>query len=201
MSPNRRVSCAAASPRTPTTSASRSLARSAARLATSSRSHSVADITGRFIAHATSARGGGRPALTQSRLPAGSGRRRAEWDSGGPNKRHYLGRMTLPHPRTQLQRTRKPAPRQRRKKKPAYWMFPASTTSPAKRADWRNQSSRTRPALRRDHPRMNNGASLARDESSPHGNRAAAQGPIADTAMTGAARRANPRSRRLRDHQ
>src|SRR5262249_29419170 len=35
----------------------------------------------------------------------------------------------------------------------------------AKRADWRN-----RPPLRRDHPGMDNGASLVRDESSPHGN-------------------------------
>jgi hypothetical protein len=31
-------------------------------------------------------------ALTRSRLPAGSGRRRADWASGGPNDRHYLGR-------------------------------------------------------------------------------------------------------------
>jgi hypothetical protein len=76
--PNRRVSCAAASPRTPITSDSRSRARSAARSAMSSRSHSAAGITGRCIAHATSARGGGRPALTRSRLPAGSGRKRAE---------------------------------------------------------------------------------------------------------------------------
>jgi hypothetical protein len=48
------------------------------------------------------------------------------------------------------------------------------------------QSSRTRPSLRRDHPGMSNGASLVRDESSPHGNRSGAQGAIADTAMTGA---------------
>jgi hypothetical protein len=50
--------------------------RSAARSAMSSRSHSVAGIIARCIAHATSAPGGGRPALTRSRLPAGSGKRR-----------------------------------------------------------------------------------------------------------------------------
>jgi hypothetical protein len=43
------------------------------------RSHSVAGIIGRCIAHATSARGGGRPASTRSRLPAGFGKRRTEW--------------------------------------------------------------------------------------------------------------------------
>ena len=71
-----------------------------------------------------SGRGGGRPASTRSRLPAGSGKRRAEWDSGGLNDRHYLGRVPLPHPRTQLQRTRKSAPPQRRQKRCR--IFPAS---------------------------------------------------------------------------
>jgi hypothetical protein len=56
MSPNRRVSCAAASPRTPTASGSPSPVRSAARSAMSSRSHSAAGIIVRCIAHATSAR-------------------------------------------------------------------------------------------------------------------------------------------------
>ena len=46
--------------------------------AMSSRSHFAEGIIARCIAHATSARGGGRPALTRSRLPAGSGRKRAE---------------------------------------------------------------------------------------------------------------------------
>jgi hypothetical protein len=79
--------------------------RSAARSAMSLRSPSVADITVRCIAHATSARGGGRPALTQSKLPAGSGKRRAEWDSGSLNDRYHLGRMHLP------QRCRRPCTR------------------------------------------------------------------------------------------
>jgi hypothetical protein len=92
----------------------------------SSRSHSVAAIIVRCTAPATSARGGGRPVLTRSRLPAGSGRRRARWASGGLHDRHCLGRMPLPHPRIQPQRTRKLAPRQRRKKELAYRIFPAS---------------------------------------------------------------------------
>jgi hypothetical protein len=75
---NRRVSCAAASPRTLTISVSPSRARSAARSAMSLRSHSVAGIIVQRMAHATSVRGGGRPASTQSRLLAGSGKRRTE---------------------------------------------------------------------------------------------------------------------------
>src|SRR5262249_15716934 len=126
MLPNRLVSCAAASPPTPTTSDSPSPARSAARSAMSSRSHSAAGIIARCTARATSAHGGGRPAWTRSRLPAGSGRRRAEWDTGGPNGRPYVGRVPLPRPRSQLQRTRKPSPPQRRKKELAYRIFPAS---------------------------------------------------------------------------
>src|SRR6516165_8881042 len=118
MSPSRHVSCAAASPRIPTTWALPSPAHSAARSAMSSRSRSVAGITGRCIAHATSARGGGGPALSRSRLLTGFGKRRAERDSGGLNDRHYLGCMTLRHPLTQ--RTRKSAPPQRRKKKLPY---------------------------------------------------------------------------------
>ena len=65
-SPNRRVSCAAASPRTPTTSDLRRHARSAARSAMSSRSRSVEGITGRHMAHMTSARGADKLALTRS---------------------------------------------------------------------------------------------------------------------------------------
>src|SRR5262249_14138930 len=87
-------------------------------------SHCAAGITERRIAHATSARGGGRWASTRSRLPAGSGRRRADWDSGGLNDRHYLGRMRLPRPLTQ--RTRTSALPQRRKKKLPCRIFPAS---------------------------------------------------------------------------
>ena len=78
LSPNSRVLSAAASPQTLTTSVSPSPVRSAARSAMNSRSRSVAGIIVRCIARATSARGGGRPALTRSRLPAGSGKKRAE---------------------------------------------------------------------------------------------------------------------------
>jgi hypothetical protein len=92
-------------PSDPHTLDSRSPARSAARSAMSSRSPSVAGIIVRCIAHATSAGGGGKPALTRSRRPVGSGKRRTEWDSGDLNPRPYLGRMALPHPLTQ--RTRK----------------------------------------------------------------------------------------------
>ena len=65
-------------PSDPLISGSRSPARSAVRSAMSSRSHSAAAIIARCTAPATSARGGGRPASTRSRLPASSGRRRAE---------------------------------------------------------------------------------------------------------------------------
>jgi hypothetical protein len=53
-------------------------ARWAARRAMNSRSRSAACITGPRIAPAMKALGGGRPALTQLRSPAGSGKRRAE---------------------------------------------------------------------------------------------------------------------------
>ena len=43
-------------------------------------------------------RGDGRPALTRSNLPAGSGNGRAEWDSGHLNGRRYLGHTALPRP-------------------------------------------------------------------------------------------------------
>ena len=43
-------------------------------------------------------RGDGRPALTRSNLPAGSGNGRAEWDSGHLNDRRYLGHTALPRP-------------------------------------------------------------------------------------------------------
>jgi predicted nucleic acid-binding protein len=59
----------------------------------------------RCIAHATSARGGGRPASIRSRSPAVSGRRRTGWDSGGLNDGHYLGRVAPPRPLIQTTRT------------------------------------------------------------------------------------------------
>jgi hypothetical protein len=71
-------SSAAASLRTPTTSVLPSHVRSAARSAMSSRSHSVVGIIVRCIGHVTSARGGGKPALIRSNLPAGSGKKRAK---------------------------------------------------------------------------------------------------------------------------
>jgi hypothetical protein len=77
------------------------------------------------IAPATSGRGGGRPASTRSRLPAGSGKRRAAWDDGRLNDRHYLGRMARPHPLTP--KTRQSAPPQRRKKNLACQIFQASS--------------------------------------------------------------------------
>src|SRR5262249_20621969 len=126
MSPNRRVSCAAARPRTPTTSDSANPARSVARSATSSRSRSVAGIIARCIARATSARGGGRPELTRSRLPAGSGKRRADWAGGCLNERHHLGRMVLPRHLTHPPRTRATAPPQHRRKKHTWRTFPAN---------------------------------------------------------------------------
>jgi hypothetical protein len=49
----------------------------------------------RAIAHATNARGGGRPELIRSRLPAGFEKRRADWAGGDPNDWHYLGRGAL----------------------------------------------------------------------------------------------------------
>jgi len=129
MSPNRRVSCVAASHRIPTTSDLPSPVRLAARSAMSSRSRSVEGIIGRCIAPATSARGGGRPALTRSRLPAGFGKRPADWDDGCLHERHHLGRMHLPHLLTP--RTRTSTPPQRRKKNPACRLFPANRTSAA----------------------------------------------------------------------
>jgi hypothetical protein len=124
--PPRRVSCAAASPQIPTTSDSRSPVRWAARSAMSSRSHSVAGIIVRCIAPATSARGGGSLASTRSRLLAGSGKRRTEWARECLKNQHYLGRMTLPQPRSQVQRASRSAPPPSRKKAPACRIFPAS---------------------------------------------------------------------------
>ena len=127
MSPNRRVSCAAASPRTLITSVSPSPVRSAARLAMSSQCRSVAGIIARCTARATRAHGGGRSAWTHLRLPADSGNRRAEWDSSGLNDRYHLGRMRRPH--LLIPRTRKSTPPRRRKKNGASRMFPPSRTS------------------------------------------------------------------------
>src|SRR5262249_8094637 len=127
----RRASSAAASPRTPTTSVLPSRVRSAARSAMSSQSHSAAGIIVQCIARVMSAHGGGRPALTRARLPAGCGRRRADWDPGRPNGQHYLSRTALAHPRTQPQRARKTAPPQRRRKKPADRIFQPRAATPA----------------------------------------------------------------------
>src|SRR5262249_38672336 len=110
MSRNRRASCAAASPRTPTTLDSLSPARWAARSVTSSLSRSAEGTIGRPTAHATSVRGGSRPASTRSRLPAGSGRRRTDAASSDPNDRRYPGRTALPRPLTQRQRVGTSAP-------------------------------------------------------------------------------------------
>jgi hypothetical protein len=118
-------------PSDPTTWASPSLAHSAARSAMSSRSRSVAGITGRCIARATSAAGGGRLASTRSKLPAGSGRRRTEWDRGDLGEKYHLGRKALPRPPIQGARTS--APLRPRKRNPAYRIFPDKRT----RSGWR----------------------------------------------------------------
>jgi hypothetical protein len=97
----------------------------------SSRSRSVAGITGRCIARATSAAGGGRPASTRSKLPADSGRRRTEWDRGDLDEKYHLGRKALPRPPIQGARTS--APLRPRKRNPAYRIFPDKRT----RSDWR----------------------------------------------------------------
>jgi hypothetical protein len=44
---------------------------------------------------------GGKPALTRSKLPADSGKRRTDSAGGGLNDPHYVGRMALPPPLTQ----------------------------------------------------------------------------------------------------
>src|SRR5262249_9066885 len=85
-------------------------------------------VTARCIAHATSARGGGRWASTRSRLPADFGNKRTGWDSAGLDGRYqYLGRMALPRPL--IQTTRTSAPLRVLKKKPVYRIFPASRTT------------------------------------------------------------------------
>jgi hypothetical protein len=61
-------------------------------------------------------RGDGRPALSRSNLPSGSGNGRAEWDSGHLNDRRHLGHAGLPRPL---------------KKKLLYWIFPASRAGAA----------------------------------------------------------------------
>ena len=58
----------------------------------------------------------GRPALTRSNLPGGSGNGRAEWDSGHLNDRRHLGHTALPRPL---------------KKKLVSWIFPASRAGAA----------------------------------------------------------------------
>jgi hypothetical protein len=122
MSPNKRVYCGAASPQIPTTSdlLSRALGRKVRR------SHSVAGIIERCIALVTSVCGGGRPALTRSRLPAGSGGTRAEWISGDLNAQPHPVRMSLPHPLIRALRIKTSAPPHRRNKKLPCRIFPAS---------------------------------------------------------------------------
>src|SRR5262245_24405511 len=131
MSPNRRVSCAAASPRTRTILDSLSPGRWAARSVTSSLSRSAEGTIAPPTAQATSVRGGGRPVSIRSKSPAGSGRRRTDAASGDLNDRHYPGRMALPRPPTQPQRAGTSAPPQRRKRKPACRIFPTSKGSAA----------------------------------------------------------------------
>jgi hypothetical protein len=86
---------------------------------------SVAGIIVRCIAPATSARGGGRPASTRSRLPAGYGKRHTEWRNVRLDGRP--GRMTGPHPGIQR---RTPPPQPPKKKAPCR-IFPASRDRPA----------------------------------------------------------------------
>ena len=75
--PGSLASSAAASPRTPTTCASCSRARSAEKSVTSSRCRSAVGTTAQPIAPATSSPGGRPPASTRSRSPASSGSNRA----------------------------------------------------------------------------------------------------------------------------
>jgi hypothetical protein len=117
MSPNGRVSFAAASPRTPPPwiyAAPRSTARSGMR----SQSHSAAGIIVQCIAHATSARGGSKPALTRSSLLTNFGRRRRE---------------VLPQPHAAAvssdPKNEEISTPQRRRMKLAYRIFPASGAS------------------------------------------------------------------------
>src|SRR5262249_38979038 len=93
--------------------------------------HCAAGIIGRCIAHATSVRGGSKPVLIRSRSPAGSGKRRTEWNGGGLNEQRYLGCIAQPALLTQPRTTRTSAPRQRRKKNPAYPIWPVSGISAA----------------------------------------------------------------------
>jgi hypothetical protein len=95
----------------PTICATCSHARWAAKRATNSRSPSAAGTIVNCTVHATSARGGSKPALTRSGLPAGSGRRPTRWESGDLDEKQYLGQTALPSPPTQ--KTMKSAPPQR----------------------------------------------------------------------------------------
>src|SRR5262245_40940139 len=97
----------------------------------SSPSPSGAGIIERCIAHATSARGGSKPVLIRSRSPAGSGKRRTEWNGGGLNDQRYLVCVAQPALLTQPQTTRTSAPPQRRRKNPAYRILPVSRISAA----------------------------------------------------------------------
>ena len=99
ISPSRRASCAAASPRTRTILDLPSPAPWVARSVTSSLSLSAEGTIVRPTTHATRVRGGGRPASIRSKSPAGSGRRRTDAASGDLN----LSRMALPRPLTQRQ--------------------------------------------------------------------------------------------------
>lgn len=165
MSPNRHASCAAASPRTLTILDSPSHARWAARQVTNSLSRSAEGTIARPTDHATSVRGGGRPASIRSKSPASSGGRRTEAASGGLNDRHYLGRMALPRPLTQRQRAGTSARLQRRKKKPTCRIFP--TNGPARLAarGLRRCGDLTTPSRRMSRPRS---ASIRRGNAADH---------------------------------
>jgi hypothetical protein len=82
--------------------------------------------------------------LTPLRLPAGSGKRRTEWDSGGLNDWQYIGRMTLPRLLNRSKAMTTKAPPQRRKKKLAYRIFLAR-----RRSAWilNDRLSRTFPVV------------------------------------------------------
>jgi hypothetical protein len=57
------------------------------------RSYFVEGIIGRAFAHSTSARGGGRPTSTRSRLPAGFGKRRTEWGGARADKDWFTDKL------------------------------------------------------------------------------------------------------------
>src|SRR5262249_11635410 len=72
---------------------------------------------------------------TRSKLPAGSGRRRTEWDRGDLDEKYHLGRKALLRPLIQGARTS--APLRPRKRNPAYRIFPDKRT----RSGWMLEGS------------------------------------------------------------